>query len=194
MVGYRARPGAQCGFVAQHCKKASINSIVNPDIPAAAQFQVCRAIANDLEATSRLFATVIQPLEYYSEAARRSEIAKYSVAELERSIAGDPDSVLIAKAGGAVVAFCMSEHDHGVLWLAWFGTSPPWRNRGVVQALVAALEGTLNHRGAHKIWCDSRTDNEPSKRLLTKLGFAQITTVVNHWYGHDYILWEKTLV
>jgi ribosomal protein S18 acetylase RimI-like enzyme len=162
---------------------------VNADV--AGEIEICRAASHELARIGELVAGVIRPLEYYSEAARRAEIAKYSAEGLQTAITEEPDSVLIAKIDGVIVGFCISRYDDGLIWLSWFGTVPSCRRRGVVQALVAALEHSLKGRGAHKVWCDCRTTNEAARRLLTKLGFTPITTVVNHWYGHDYILWEK---
>jgi ribosomal protein S18 acetylase RimI-like enzyme len=46
-------------------------------------------------------------------------------------------------------------------------------------------------RGAHKVWCDSRANNAPAKSLFRKIGFRKIALIEKHWYGLDFILWER---
>jgi RimJ/RimL family protein N-acetyltransferase len=99
--------------------------------------------------------------------------------------------VLVAKADGRVVGFCVSRPDDGLVWLSWFGVEPAWRGRGVADALLARLEEAVRARGVHKVWCDSRTDNLPSRRALARAGFREICTVESHWYGLDFVLLEK---
>ena len=136
---------------------------------------------------------LIEPLEYYSVPARKAEIAKYSSDHLHKLIQQDPASVLVAKAQADLAGFCISEYDDGLLWICWFGVQPKWRRQGVVSALLHELERTASSRGCHKIWCDCRSNNEPSKAVLTRNGFKQICSVTNHWYGQDFILWEKPI-
>lgn len=132
----------------------------------------------------------IQPLAYYNERAIRAELAKYGAANLRSMIADDPQSILVARDAGGLAGFCVSRFDDGTIWLAWFGTALRARGRGVGAALLAALADTLPARHAHKIWCDSRTENKESKSVLERAGFRRIATLTNHWYGQHYFLWE----
>lgn len=138
-----------------------------------------------------LMREVIAATPYYTDEAKRSEIAKYPEEALREAAAADPDAVLVAKADGEVVGFCVSRPDDGLVWLSWFGVDPAWRGRGVADALLARLEEATRARGVHKVWCDSRTDNLPSRRALARAGFREICTVENHWYGLDFVLLEK---
>jgi ribosomal protein S18 acetylase RimI-like enzyme len=138
-----------------------------------------------------LIARVVKALPYYNERARREEVSKYGPAELAEIVTTEPLAVLTADVDGRLAGFCISRYDDGLLWLAWFGVDEPFRRCGVGAALVGALENTLAERRAHKIWCDTRTDNVASQRLLTRFGFTRIAKLTNHWYGQDFYLWEK---
>jgi len=132
----------------------------------------------------------IQPLTYYNDRAIRAELAKYTADALRSMVEADPQAVLVARDDTGPVGFCVSRFDDGTIWLSWFGTDPRARRKGVGASLLAALANTLPSRHAHKIWCDSRTDNVESKSVLERAGFRRITTLTNHWYGQDYFLWE----
>lgn len=153
-------------------------------------FKVSPISGNELEDVSRLVADVIQPLEYYNERARSEEIAKYGPTQLQAMSKEDPDSVLVARSGNSVAGFCLSRYDDGLVWLSWFGVAPDFRENGVGEALLRALASTLSRRRAHKVWCDTRTSNVRSQRLLQRVGFVQLAELKNHWYGQDFFLWE----
>jgi len=146
--------------------------------------------ARELDALAALMRETIEPLPYYNERAKRSEYAKYSAAGLRALRADDPQAVLVAREGGALVGFCVSRWDDGTVWLSWFGTAAHARGRGIGASLLAALAITLPARNAHKIWCDSRVDNTESQSVLERAGFRRIATLTNHWFGQDYYLWE----
>ncbi len=150
--------------------------------------QMNDANAGDL---SRLIGEVISPLVYYSEQARKSEIEKYSPASLREAVAKDKDSILIAFCGERIVGFCITHFDDGLIWLSWIGVHPEFRRYKTAEKLLLKMEESVPARGAHKIWCDCRTVNKASIALLGGLGYRQICTVDNHWYGQDFILWEK---
>ena len=140
---------------------------------------------------NQLFGRIVGSLPYYNEAAKRSELAKYSTELLVESAENDPDSVLVARMGDQVVGFCFSKNDDGLVWLAWFGVHPSFRRQGIGSHLLATLEATVSNGRSHKIWCDCRTENEASRLALIRHGYSELCTVRNHWYGQDFILWEK---
>ena len=117
---------------------------------------------------------------------------KYTPAQLTAATAGDADAVLIAHDSTGVVGFCISRYDDGLLWLSWIAVRESHRGRGIATQLLDALAATMTSRRAHKIWCDSRTENRGSARLLERVGFRKAATLVNHWYGQDFYLWEWT--
>jgi ribosomal protein S18 acetylase RimI-like enzyme len=148
------------------------------------------AAAQEVDAVAALMRSVIEPLAYYNAPAIVSELAKYSADALRALHAGDPQAVLVARDGDALAGFCVSRFDDGTIWLSWFGVASRARGRGVGGALIAALQATVPSRGAHKIWCDSRTDNVESRAVLERAGFRQVATLADHWYHQDYYLWE----
>jgi ribosomal protein S18 acetylase RimI-like enzyme len=134
--------------------------------------------------------SAISSLTYYNDRAKREELAKYSEAELRNMSEADVNSVLLARIDGKVAGFCLSRYDDGLIWLSWFGVIEEYRKRGIGRALLEGLERTLLERNAHKIWCDTRTENVRSQHVLEHAGFNRIVSLVNHWYGQDFILWE----
>jgi RimJ/RimL family protein N-acetyltransferase len=162
-----------------------------PATPQDAALQIGRMTAEEAAGTSALVQEIVSSLPYYNDRAKAAEIQKYTSAGLLMSIHEDPDSVLVANLAGQIVGFCISRYDDGVLWLAWIATHPHWRRQGVAAKLLAALEHTASRRSCHKVWCDCRTSNEASKALLSQVGYTPIATVRKHWYGQDFILWEK---
>lgn len=153
--------------------------------------QSIRPIADhEYDALAALMRDTIEPLSFYNDRARRAELARYTADGLRALVADDPQSVLVAREGAALVGFCVSRFDDGTIWLSWFGTAERARGRGIGAALLAALAETLPSRQAQKIWCDSRVENTRSQSVLERAGFRRIATLTNHWYGQDYYLWE----
>lgn len=144
----------------------------------------------EIDALAELMRATIEPLTYYNAEARRAELVKYNAAALRALAADDPQAVLVARDQADLIGFCVSRYDDGTIWLSWFGTAARARGRGTGAALLAALANTLAARHAHKIWCDSRTDNTESRSVLERAGFRRIATLTNHWFGQDYFLWE----
>jgi ribosomal protein S18 acetylase RimI-like enzyme len=157
----------------------------------AASVVVDRMADNDAEPLFRLFAHILEALPYYNETAKKSELQKYSPLLLRQATLREPDSVLTARVGSELVGFCFSEDDDGLVWLAWFGVHPSFRRRGVGSGLLRSLEERVRNGRSHKIWCDCRTENQVSQAALIRQGYSMLCTVPNHWYGQDFILWEK---
>jgi ribosomal protein S18 acetylase RimI-like enzyme len=164
---------------------------VPPKTPAAVRLPSVGAIAeHEIGALAALMRETIEPLAYYNDRAIRAELIKYTPATLRALATDDPHALIVARDATGLIGFCVSRFDDGTVWLSWFGTAPRARGRGVGASLLAALADTLPSRHAHKIWCDSRTDNKESRSVLSRAGYRQIATLTNHWYGQDYFLWE----
>ena len=151
------------------------------------------AKVQECEELSIIFKEVLERLPYYNVVAKQSELDKYSLSELAKKIEQDPDSVLIAEENNEIVGFCLNRLDDMLIWLEWFGVVEHKRRNGIARKLVNHLESIAPHRNAHKIWCDCRTENIKSISLLSSIGYMQICTVKNHWYGQDFILWQKEI-
>lgn len=152
-----------------------------------------RASEGDLNVLHDIFKKLVNSLAYYNDQAKQNEIKKYSVEELKHKINEDPDSVLVAEEDRNILGFCFSRLDDMLIWIEWFGVVEPARKKGVARSLVAHLESTANGRNAHKVWCDCRTENMKSINLLSTSGYQPICTVKKHWYGQDFILWQKEI-
>ena len=162
-----------------------IKSIETPSIV------VDRMRFEEAEEIASLFVEVLTSLPYYNEQAKASELVKYKPSLLRDSAEEDPDSILVARDADQIVGFCFNRNDDGVIWLSWFGVHPDYRRMGIGSALLRKLESTVREGRSHKIWCDCRTENEVSKCTLAKEGYTQLFTLLNHWYGQDFIIWEK---
>ena len=148
------------------------------------------AAPHEFDALAALIHETIWSLGYYNERARLAEVKKYSVDNLRAIAAADPHAIIVARDELGLTGFCVSSHDGGVVSLAWYGTAVRARGRGVGAALLAALAASLSVRDAHKLWCDSRTDNKESNSVLERAGYKRVATLTNHWCGQDYYLWE----
>ncbi|MDA4114009.1 MAG: GNAT family N-acetyltransferase [Thaumarchaeota archaeon] len=147
---------------------------------------------SDLPDTARLFARVLREIPYYNALAKEGEAKKYTATTLARKLSEDPYSILVARNGDRkIVGFCISHFDDYTIWVDWYGVDTTRRRNGVGTALLKKTIQTATKRGAHKVWCDTRTINEPSKDLLQKMGFTRLVEIKNHWYGQDFILWER---
>ena len=154
--------------------------------------KVANANQSDLSDIAGLFARLLRGIPYYNAPAKEGEAKKYTGATLTGKLAEDPNSVLVARdPDGTVVGFCFSHFDDFTIWIDWFGVDASSRQRGVGTAILKKIVQTAPKRRAHKVWCDTRADNEPSKRLLQKMGFTRLVEIKNHWYGQDFILWER---
>ncbi len=147
----------------------------------------------EAEALNALFRVVVLPLPYYNDAAKRTELAKHSIELLWNSVSVDPVTVLVANLDSQMIGFCLSKRDDDLIWLSWFGVHPDHRRKGVASELLGGLEEACRKENAHKIWCDCRVGNQASIGILSKHGYVPICTLRNHWYGQDYILWEKLI-
>jgi len=139
-----------------------------------------------------MFSRILSNLPYYNSLAKENERVKYTSEKLAEKQTLDKFSILVAlNKSERIVGFCFSHFDDFTIWLDWFGVEPSEREKGVGTAMVQTLLETATERHAHKIWCDTRSSNEPSKSLMRKLGFKEIAEVKNHWYRQDFILWER---
>jgi RimJ/RimL family protein N-acetyltransferase len=157
-------------------------------------FNVRIAKQDELVEIAILFSRILSSLPYYNSLAKENELMKYTSEKLAEKQKEDKYSILVALGKSeSIVGFCFSHFDDFTIWLDWFGVEPSKRNKGAGAVIIRTLLETAPERHAHKIWCDTRSSNEPSKALLRKMGFKEIAEVKNHWYRQDFILWERFL-
>jgi len=155
---------------------------------------VRKAKKTELIKIGTLFSETLQALPYYNSLAKKCESKKYTPRKLAEKQSQDPYSVLVAVSeSNEVVGFCFNHFDDYTIWLDWFGVKKSKRRHGIAAAILNGLFEASAKRGAHKVWCDTRSSNEPSKNLLRKMGFKEIVEIKNHWYNQDFILWERFL-
>ncbi len=152
-----------------------------------------RATEKDAAALANAIEKLITGIPYYNALAKKHEISRYSIAALAIKIKEDPYSIILACIDNETAGFCISRFDDYTIWLEWFGVAEKYRGSGITHQLLLALEKTVAERECHKIWCDCRTSNQAAIHLLSSAGYTQIATIKNHWYGQDFILWEKTI-
>lgn len=147
----------------------------------------------DATKVSRLFSHILDELPFYNRAAKQNELKKHRPSNLRKALEEGAMSGVIARRGKRVLGFCFLKDDDGTVWLSWIGVHRDFRRDGVAAALMAAIERYAISIRAHKIWCDSRTNNTPSIKMLQQAGYRKICTISNHWYRQDFFLWEKTV-
>lgn len=160
----------------------------------AVKYFVRPANVKDLEQVSKLFEHVVTSLDYYNLLAKEAEIEKNTAIRLSERLAADPFSVLVAvDDNGKIIGFSFSHFNDYTVYIDWFGVEPTLRRNGVGKSLLENTFEASKKRRAHKIWCDSRSTNEPSKKLLIKTGFREIAEVKDHWYRQDFVFWQRYL-
>ena len=154
-------------------------------------YEVRFATPEDCEELSKIIAGVIRDLPYYNDLAKQNEVAKFQPHNLQDKISEDKLSIINLVINESIAGFCLSRFDDYTVWLEWFGIVEQYRGEGLSYLLLNELDKTVLLRNCHKIWCDSRTANKTSVHILGAHGYKQIVTIPDHWYGQDFILWQK---
>jgi ribosomal protein S18 acetylase RimI-like enzyme len=149
--------------------------------------------SQDLPQAARLLETAIESMTIYNAWAKREEVALHQPVIFEQNLIQDPQSLIGAFENESLIGVITSSLEAGLIWLGWIAVNFEHRGRGVARALINALEDSARERGAHKIWCDSRIENEVSNAMLTASRYRCVATLNHHWYGLDYFIWEKPL-
>jgi ribosomal protein S18 acetylase RimI-like enzyme len=86
-----------------------------------------------------------------------------------------PSAYASVIAGNRVLGVGRAVADRG--WAGVFGmaTVPEARGRGVARAVLAALAGWAQARGAERMYLQVAADNIPALRLYERLGFVELT-------------------
>lgn len=151
------------------------------------------ASKDDVDRVGLLFVEILDTLHYYNDTAKKNEKSKYTSEELIKKIQEDMYSVMSVYEDDNIVGFCFSRFDDYTVWLEWFGIADSHRGRGIGDLILMELEVATKKRGCHKIWCDSRTKNLASFKVLQRNSYTIVATLENHWYGQDFFIWQKFL-
>lgn len=155
------------------------------------EIKIDYAIEKDLEEVSIMFLEILDSLTYYNDLAKKNERIRYTSEELYKKILEDKYSILVVRDQTTLVGFSFSRFDDYTIWLEWFCISQNYRGLNIGNLIISKLEDSARIRGCHKIWCDSRTENIASFKVLQRNGFTLATTLKNHWYNQDFFIWQK---
>ncbi len=155
-------------------------------------FEVDPARPSDVPAVRALFARILADIPYYPPEAKEFELDKYRQAALRAMVDEEPPAVLLAREPkDAPMGFALLKRENGTVWIDWFGVDASARRRGAGTALVGGVLAMARKNGDHKVWCDTRSNNKESIAVLKRLGFAKVGELKNHWWGLDFLLWER---
>lgn len=157
---------------------------------------ISRAKISQAAKINRLIKNVISSSPYYSKEAIRKELERFSTAELKKYISKPSEYLtLVANFDKEIIGFRIAMIDADLLLLDWTGVSKKYRGRGIGKKIHEYTFDYVkkHYKFIHKVYCDTRTTNKESISLLRKMGFKKIATLKNHWYKHDYYLWEKLI-
>ena len=150
-------------------------------------------LLSEAKEVAKVFKTVTSAITYYNDLAIKEELNHYKTADLKQKIKEDSYSILVAINDTKIVGYCITHFDCYTIWIDWFGVLNENRGEGIARAMLVELEKSIIERKAHKIWCDSRTDNVQSITLFKSLGYQLFATIPNHWYGQDFVLLQKSI-
>jgi len=136
---------------------------------------------------------VISPLPFYSQEARTQEIAKFSSDNLWTFVGDKNHCNIVAIENGEVVGFLFGVVDANVLFVTWLGMKEKYRHSGHMQTLWNKMEDWCRERNIRRVWLDTNQLNIPAIEFMHKVGLKVCGVLANFWYGHDYLLWEKTI-
>ncbi len=93
----------------------------------------------------------------------------------DRFLADERHHLLIAQVDGVpagmVTGVEMTHPDKGTeMFLYELGVHPPFRGRGIGQALVSALASLARERGCYGMWVLTDTDNTAAQAVYTRAG------------------------
>jgi ribosomal-protein-alanine N-acetyltransferase len=108
-----------------------------------------------------------------------------------------PDLFLIAKdrnssAGALIAGYSITRTDWRGAELESIAVDPPYRGRGVAQALLNATIARLRSRGAGTLRLMVSMENEPALRFYERFGFTRLRKV-KRYYGPGRDAWRMRL-
>lgn len=99
-------------------------------------------------------------------------------ADFARALDGATSSILIARAGRAVVGSVMVGQDGHRGWIYYLAVTPERQGQGIGRSLFAAAEDWLRAAGTPKVQLMVRSDNAGAVAFYTALGLTQQEVVV----------------
>jgi GNAT superfamily N-acetyltransferase len=165
------------------------------DVRPKNEIKVRRATAADVKILVPFAKKEILKASHYNAAARQTYSSQVSSAYMRGILKG---------AGFAVLAFKRSEPvgclwtsfdsaDRSIMTFEWILVNRRYKKQGIAKLMHNFAERLAVSQGVRKIWGDSRASNYQAIALGAKLDVRRIGKLKKHWFGQDYILWEKQL-
>jgi N-acetylglutamate synthase len=92
--------------------------------------------------------------------------------QFARQMAGDVQSVIGVKQGGALMAVVLTTHDGRKGWINRLAVRPEFRRKGIARQLIAEAERTLRAQGMQIIAALIEGGNEASLTLFEQAGYS----------------------
>jgi ribosomal protein S18 acetylase RimI-like enzyme len=159
------------------------------------EIQIRYATPSDLPEVSGLFRDVVSGLQIYNERARRNELTRFCGPALEAMLSADSKAISVATIhpNKAIVGFCITVDQHNQILIEWFGTRMEWRRMRIGHALIDHLIAEAPSRGATRIYCSTRINNQASMALLQDFGFRQLRKCNPNFFGHEFYDWDRMI-
>ena len=165
------------------------------NIKPSNEIRIMRATSADVKILVPFAKKEILAASHYSRAARQSYSSKVSTAYMRGIVRGAGFAVLAFD--GAELVGCLwtssDSSDRSVMMFEWTFVNRHYRGRGIAKRMHKLAEKLAVSQGVRKIWGDSRASNYQALALERGLGIRTIGKLKKHWFGQDYILWEKQL-
>ncbi len=154
-----------------------------------------RATSADSRAISQFANKEIMHSMHYNFASRKEYASKVTTKYI-RSVIGSGGAAVIAMHNKEMVG-CLwatfDSADRSIMYFEWTLVAKPYRGHDLAYRMHMDLEKLVMKEGVRKIWGDSRASNYQAINLEKKLGIRTIGKLKRHWFGQDYIFWEKQL-
>ena len=155
--------------------------------------KISKLTNKDITKFSKFTKEIVGNNKYYTSFARSEEVKNLDPNKIRRKLKDKDRIYLIAKNNSNIIGFCYGNFDAGTFWIDYIGISRDFRRSSIASKILNYLEIFAKKANAHKIWCDTRIINKEAISLFKKLGFKKIGVLKKHWYGEDFIFWEKLI-
>src|SRR3972149_4476255 len=118
----------------------------------------------DVKEYSKVAKKIINKVPYYSLKAKKWETKNFESSRISKNLKDKSKIHVVAKEKRKIIGFLSGYFYAGTFWVDWIG-----------------------------VLRESRTNNKEAISLFKKLGYKKIVLLKNHWYGHDFYIWQKLI-